>query len=186
MSAALHPSAIIEEGAQIGEGTRVWHFCHIEGDSVIGRDCSIGQNCYVGHNVKIGDGCKLQNNVSVYEGVTLGDGVFCGPSCVFTNDLTPRARYPKGREGYLKTTVEDGASIGANATVVCGVTIKRCAMIGAGAVLTRDAPAYALMLGVPATARGFVCECGERLGEGLSCGRCRRRYTREGDGLREV
>lgn len=186
MNERFHPTAIIEAGASIGEGTRVWHFCHIESDSVIGKDCSIGQNCYVGHNVTIGDGCKLQNNVSVYEGVTLGDGVFCGPSCVFTNDYTPRARYPKGRGSFVKTIVEDGASIGANATVVCGVTVGRCAMIGAGAVLTHDAPPYALMLGMPATARGFVCECGKRLRTELCCPRCKRRYTREGDGLREV
>lgn len=181
-----HPTAIIEQSASVGEGTRVWHFSHIDEGAKIGEGCSIGQNCYVGRGVRIGDFSKLQNNVSVYEGVTLGNGVFCGPSCVFTNDLTPRAKYPKGHENFVKTSVEDGASIGANATVVCGVTVGRCAMIGAGAVLADDAPPYSLMLGVPARRRGYVCECGSRLGESLECGKCGRRYAREGEGLKEL
>ena len=133
MSAYIHPTAVVDEGAEIGEGTKVWHFCHIEGTAKVGAGCSIGQNGYVGQHVAIGDGCKLQNNVSVYQGVTLGRGVFCGPSCVFTNDLTPRALFPKGSARFVPTVVEDGASIGANATVVCGHRIGRCAMIGAGA-----------------------------------------------------
>ena len=182
----IHPSAIVDTGAKLGEGTRVWHFCHIEGTAVVGRDCSIGQNCYIGQNVVIGDQCKLQNNVSVYEGVTLEDGVFCGPSCVFTNDLTPRARFAKGREHYRRTLVCAGASIGANATVVCGHTVGRCAMIGAGAVLTCDAPPYALMLGVPARVSGYVCECGALLKGALTCPECGRRYQPDGNGLKEI
>ena len=117
MSAYIHPTAVVDEGAKIGEGTKVWHFCHIEGTAKVGAGCSIGQNGYVGQHVTIGDGCKLQNNVSVYQGVTLGRGVFCGPSCVFTNDLTPRALFPKGSARFVPTVVEDGASVGANATV---------------------------------------------------------------------
>ena len=176
MSAYIHPTAVVEEGAELGEGTKVWHFCHIEGTARVGAGCSIGQNGYVGQHVTIGDGCKLQNNVSVYEGVTLGRGVFCGPSCVFTNDLTPRALFPKGRSRFVPTVVEDGASIGANATVVCGHRIGRCAMIGAGAVVTGDVPPHALMLGVPAVkpalcapaARCFAASCAARTAGGAS------------------
>ena len=186
MSVLIHPTSVVDEGAQIGDGTKIWHFCHVEGTARIGKSCSIGQNAYIGSRTVIGDGCKLQNNVSVYEGVTLGNGVFCGPSCVFTNDLTPRALYPKGHEHFVKTLVEDGASIGANATVVCGHRIGRCAMIGAGAVVTGDVPAHALMLGVPARRRGWVCTCGARLKESLSCPQCGRRFAPEGDGLREA
>ncbi len=187
MSAYVHPSSIVDEGAELGEGTKVWHFCHVEGESRIGQRCSIGQNCYIGKRVTIGDGCKLQNNVSIYEGVTLGNGVFCGPSCVFTNDLTPRALYPKGHENFVRTPVEDGASIGANATVVCGHRIGRCAMIGAGAVVTTDVPPHALMLGVPARQHGFVCTCGQRLKEdSLACTACGRQFERDGAGLKEL
>ncbi len=185
MKAYIHPTAVVDEGARLGENTKVWHFSHVEGSAQIGQNCSIGQNAYVGKNVVIGNGCKLQNNVSVYEGVTLGDGVFCGPSCVFTNDLNPRALYPKGHENFVKTPVEDGASIGANATIVCGHRIGRCAMIGAGAVLTTDAPPHALMLGVPARIRGFVCTCGELLYEQKTCPKCGRRFVPDGEGLRE-
>ena len=177
MSFSAHPTAVIDEGATIGENTRVWHFTHIEGTAIIGEGCSLGQNVYIGAHVRIGNRCKLQNNVSLYDGVTLGDGVFCGPSCVFTNDLTPRALYPKERENFLPTLVQDGASIGANATIVCGYTIGRCAMIGAGAVVTTNVPDYALMLGVPARLVGFVCACGARLPEGLRCVACEREYA---------
>ena len=182
MSAFVHPTAVVDEGAKLGEGTKVWHFCHVEGSAVIGRNCSIGQNAYVGSRTMIGDQCKLQNNVSIYEGVTLGNGVFCGPSCVYTNDLTPRARYPKGHENFVPTVVEDGASIGANATIVCGHRIGRCAMIGAGAVLTKDAPAH----GTPAVVRGYVCTCGELLRGAMVCPECGRQFEQDGDGLREV
>lgn len=185
MSYWAHPSTVIDEGALIGDGTVIWHFCHVQSGAVVGNDCSLGQNVYVGAGAVVGDRCKLQNNVSVYGGVTLGEGVFCGPSCVFTNDLTPRALYPKGSAGLLETRVEDGASIGANATVVCGHTIGRCAMIGAGAVVTTDVPAHALMLGAPARQDGFVCSCGARL-SGLVCKSCGRAFVADGEGLREI
>ncbi len=185
MSFFVHTSSYIDEGVQIGEGTQIWHFCHVQTGAYIGENCRIGQNVYVGSQVRIGNGCKLQNNVSLYEGVTLGNHVFCGPSCVFTNDLTPRAQFPKGSAKFVKTQVQDGASIGANATIVCGHTIGRCAMIGAGAVVTADVPDHALMLGVPARAAGFVCTCGERL-QGLHCQVCGRRFEPKDAGLKEV
>ena len=180
----VHPSSVVDEGVTIGEGTRIWHFCHIQKGALIGRHCSLGQNVNVSNNVHIGDGCKLQNNVSVYQGVSLGRGVFCGPSCVFTNDLTPRALFPKGSARFVPTVVEDGASIGANATVVCGHRIGRCAMIGAGAVV--DVPPHVLMLGVPARPHGFVCTCGALLRGALVCPECGRRFLPDGEGLREV
>lgn len=186
MSAFVHPSSIVEEGAELGENTSVWHFCHIEGTARVGAGCSVGQNCYIGQHVRVGDRCKLQNNVSLYEGVRLGRGVFCGPSCVFTNDLTPRALYPKGHEHFVPTVVEDEVSVGANATVVCGHHIGRGAMIGAGAVVTADVPAYALMLGVPARQHGFVCTCGSRLPETLVCSQCKRSFRQVGNGLEEL
>mgnify|MGYP000191139690 FL=1 len=175
----VHPSSVVDEGVTIGEGTRIWHFCHIQKGALIGRHCSLGQNVNVSNNVRIGDGCKLQNNVSVYEGVELEDYVFCGPSCVFTNDLTPRAKYPKGSAGYKKTYLREGASIGANATIVCGHTVGRWALIGAGAVVTDDVPDYALMLGVPARIIGWACECGALLhfdGGKATCADCGRSY----------
>lgn len=146
----VHESSYIDEDVEIGEGTKVWHFCHIQKGARIGRNCSLGQNVNVSNNVIVGDFCKIQNNVSLYEGVELEDVVFCGPSCVFTNDLTPRAEYPKGRENYKKTLVKKGASIGANATIVCGHTIGEYAMVAAGAVVTKDVPDYALVAGVSA------------------------------------
>ena len=146
----VHESSFVDNNVKIGDGTKIWHFCHIQSGAVIGGKCSLGQNVNVANNVKIGDHVRIQNNVSLYEGVELEDYVFCGPSCVFTNDLSPRSRYPKGRENYERTLVKEGASIGANATIVCGNTIGRFAMIGAGAVVTKDVPGHALMLGVPA------------------------------------
>ena len=174
----VHESSYIDDDVEIGEGTKIWHFCHVQNGARIGKNCSLGQNVNISNNVIIGDGCKLQNNVSLYEGVELENHVFCGPSCVFTNDLTPRAKYPKGRAGYLKTTVREGASIGANATIVCGHTIGRWALVGSGAVGTKDVPDYALMLGVPAEQKGWVCECGKRLhfeGDTTTC-ECGRSY----------
>ena len=156
----VHESSYVDEGATIGEGTKIWHFCHIQSGAVIGKNCSLGQNVNVAGGAVIGDRCKLQNNVSVYEGVILEDGVFCGPSCVFTNDLTPRAEYPKGRANYKKTVVRSGASIGANATIVCGNTLGKCALVAAGAVVTDDVPDYALVAGVPARVVGRVDERG--------------------------
>ncbi len=178
-----HETAVIDAGACIGKGTRIWHFCHIMPDAEIGENCNLGQNCFVGKGVKIGPSCKFQNNVSVYEGVTLEEGVFCGPSCVFTNDLNPRALYPKGGH-YVPTLVKKGTSIGANATIVCGITIGRWAFIGAGAVVTEDVPDYALVYGVPAKVHGWVCECGEKLafhGSQATCTACARRYAMAGD-----
>ncbi len=182
----VHESSFVDEGVQVGEGTRIWHFCHILPGAVIGKNCSLGQNVNISANVRVGDGCKLQNNVSLYEGVELEAHVFCGPSCVFTNDLTPRAKYPKGRDHWLKTLVKTGASIGANATIVCGNTIGRWAMVGAGAVVTTDVPDHALMLGVPAKQRGWVCECGSVLDERLACPACSRKYTQGATGLKEA
>lgn len=152
----VHESSYIDEGVEIGEGTKIWHFCHVQKGARIGKHCSLGQNVNVSNNVKIGDNVKIQNNVSVYEGVELEDGVFCGPSCVFTNDITPRAEFPKGSVGYKKTLVKHGASIGANATIVCGHTIGEYAMVAAGAVVTKDVESYTLVAGIPAKAIGKV------------------------------
>jgi len=182
----IHSSSVIDDNVEIGEGTKIWHFCHIQSGAKIGKNCSLGQNVNVSNNVKVGDGVKVQNNVSLYEGVELKNYVFCGPSCVFTNDLTPRAKYPKGHTRYKKTLVEEGASIGANATIVCGHKIGKWALIGAGAVVTSNVPAHALMLGVPARRKGWVCKCGELLSENLSCTVCRRIYKETGEGLEEV
>ena len=156
MSYYVHESSYIDDDVIIGDGTKIWHFCHIQSGAKIGKNCSFGQNVNISNNVKIGNGVKIQNNVSVYEGVELEDYVFCGPSCVFTNDLTPRAKYPKGQEEYRKTLVKEGATIGANATIVCGHTIGKGAMIAAGAVVTKDVPNYALMMGAPARQVGYV------------------------------
>ena len=161
----VHPTSIVDNDVEIGEGTKIWHFSHIQSGARIGKNCSFGQNVNVANNVIVGDSCKIQNNVSLYEGVELEDGVFCGPSCVFTNDLTPRAEYPKGRENYKRTLIKRGASIGANATIVCGNTVGKYAMIAAGAVVTKDVPDYALVAGVPARVVGWVDERGERRGK---------------------
>lgn len=185
MSYFVHESSYIDDNVSIGEGTKIWHFCHIHKGAQIGEKCSLGQNVNVSNNVKIGNGVKIQNNVSVYEGVELEDYVFCGPSMVFTNDLTPRSKYPKGTAGYKKTLVKFGASIGANATIVCGNTIGEWAMIASGAVVTKDVPAYALMAGVPAKQIGWVCECGVPLKDNLKCTECEREYTLENDELKE-
>ena len=157
----VHESSYIDEDVKIGAGTKIWHFCHVQKGARIGENCSFGQNVNVSNNVIIGNDCKVQNNVSLYEGVELEDGVFCGPSCVCTNDLTPRARYPKGRKGYKRTLIKEGASIGANATIVCGNTIGDYAMVAAGAVVTKDVPAYTLVAGVPAKVIGRVDERGK-------------------------
>ncbi|MCB6203676.1 acyltransferase [Extibacter muris] len=173
----IHESSYIDENVQIGQGTKIWHFSHIQSGAVIGENCSLGQNVNVASNVLIGNGVKIQNNVSIYEGVELEDYVFCGPSMVFTNDLTPRAKYPKGCEGYKRTLLKEGATVGANATIVCGNTVGHWAMIAAGAVVTKDVPDYALMLGVPAKQIGWVCECGLRLTETLECQSCGKKYV---------
>lgn len=152
----VHDSSYIDEDVEIGDGTKVWLFCHIQKGARIGKNCSFGQNVNISNNVKIGNNVKIQNNVSVYEGVELEDGVFCGPSCVFTNDLLPRAEFPKGSTDYKRTLVKHGASIGANATIVCGHTIGEYAMVAAGAVVTKDVPAYTLVAGVPAKKIGLI------------------------------
>jgi UDP-2-acetamido-3-amino-2,3-dideoxy-glucuronate N-acetyltransferase len=158
----VHESSYIDDQVQIGEGTKIWHFCHVLMGSKIGKNCIIGQNCMIGPNVAIGNRCKLQNNVSLYPGVTLEDEVFCGPSCVFTNVYSPRAFIERKQE-FQPTLVKRGATIGANATVVCGVTVGRYAMIAAGAVVKADVPDYAIEAGVPARQVGWTCRCGTTL-----------------------
>lgn len=162
MSVSIHPSAIVDDGAQIGEGSRVWHFVHVCGGARIGKNVSLGQNVFVGNNVEIGDRCKVQNNVSVYDNVTLEEGVFCGPSMVFTNVHNPRSLIERKAE-YRDTRVKRGATLGANCTIVCGVTVGEFAFVGAGAVVNRDVPDFALMVGVPARQIGWMSAFGERL-----------------------
>lgn len=182
----VHPSSYVDEPCEIGEGTKIWHFSHVMKESRIGRGCSIGQNVLVARGVQIGDHCKIQNNVSVYEGVILEDYVFCGPSMVFTNVINPRSEIERKSE-YRATRVGRGATLGANSTILCGHDIGEYAFIGAGAVVTKDVPAYALMLGTPARRAGWMCRCGIRLPEGngeLQCGACGARY-REASGRLE-
>lgn len=178
----VHPSAAVDQGVEIGPGSKIWHFCHILGGSRIGPRCILGQNVMVGPRVVIGAGCKLQNNVSLYEGITLEDEVFCGPSCVFTNVLTPRA-FVERKSEFLPTLVKRGATIGANATIICGVTIGAYAMIGAGAVVTKDVPDHGLAVGNPARRRGWVSRTGEVLGANLVCPRTGERYRERAGAL---
>lgn len=182
----VHKSSYIDNNVEIGIGTKIWHFCHIQSGARIGMKCTIGQGVNISNNVKIGDGVKIQNNVSVYEGVEIEDDVFCGPSMVFTNDLTPRAEFPKGSRGYKKTLVKKGASIGANATIVCGHTIGKWAMVAAGAVVTKDVPDYALMVGAPARRIGWVCRCGKKMQDGLFCLECGCKYVEDKGGIEIV
>lgn len=186
MNYFVHESSYIDEDVKIGKGTKIWHFCHIQKGVQIGENCTLGQNVNISNNVKIGNGVKIQNNVSVYEGVELEDYVFCGPSMVFTNDLTPRSKYPKSNEQYVKTLVKYGATIGANATIICGNTIGKWAMVAAGAVVTKDVPDYALVAGVPAVQIGWVCECGSILkNTDLRCNECNRKYRVVNNQLQE-
>jgi len=181
----IHPSSFVDEGVTVGTGTKIWHFSHILAGSVIGAECNIGQNVVIGPDVTIGRGCKIQNNVSIYKGVTLEDEVFCGPSMVFTNVFNPRAAISRMAEAK-PTLVRRGASLGANCTIVCGVTIGRFAFIGAGSVVTKDLPDHALAYGNPARIRDWVCACGARLDAGLICAACAVAYEREDYGLKAV
>jgi UDP-2-acetamido-3-amino-2,3-dideoxy-glucuronate N-acetyltransferase len=179
----IHPTAVIDDGCQIGENTKIWHFSHVLKGSKIGERCNIGQNVVIGPEVTIGRQCKIQNNVSVYQGVTLEDGVFCGPSMVFTNIFNPRAEIGK-MDQVRGTLVKRGATLGANCTIVCGHTIGEYAFIGAGAVVTRDVPAHALVAGNPAHQIGWMCRCGEKLPEDLTCPSCQTTYHQTETGLK--
>jgi UDP-2-acetamido-3-amino-2,3-dideoxy-glucuronate N-acetyltransferase len=183
----IHESAYVDDGAQIGTGTKIWHFCHVMPGAVIGERCSLGQNVVVMNGTRMGRNCKIQNNVSIYEGVELEDDVFCGPSMVFTNVLNPRSHVSRKHE-YQRTLVKRGSSIGANATIVCGVTLGEFSFVAAGAVITKDVLPYALMVGVPARRVGWMCQCGERLPDsGVGrCAACGTVYERRGDGIDQV
>ena len=181
---SIHESAYLDDGVSIGQGSKIWHFVHVLGHVKIGRDCVLGQNVMVGPNVRIGDGCKIQNNVALYDGVELADDVFCGPSCVFTNVRNPRAFMNRKAE-FLRTHVGRGATIGANATIVCGHDIGAFAFIAAGAVVAGVVPAYALMVGVPAKRIGWMSRAGERLGQDLVCPREGTRYAESSAGTLE-
>ena len=184
----VHESSYVDDGAVIGAGTRIWHFCHVLPGAVIGERCNLGQNVVVMAGTRIGNNVKIQNNVSIYEGVILEDDVFCGPSCVFTNVINPRSHVSRKAE-YQQTLVRRGATIGANATIVCGATLGEYAFIGAGAVVRGEVPAYALMVGVPARRVGWMCQCGNRLeltGGAGSCRRCGAEYREEGGALRQI
>jgi UDP-2-acetamido-3-amino-2,3-dideoxy-glucuronate N-acetyltransferase len=185
----VHETAVVDQPADIGEGSRIWHFSHIMAGAKIGRNCSIGQNVFIGATAEIGNNVKIQNNVSIYEGVLLEDDVFCGPSCVFTNVIRPRSRYPRKDRTFDATIVRKGVTIGANATIVCGVFIGEFSFIGAGSVVTGDVPPYALYFGTPARHRGWVCECGGKLSGSFrnarrfSCAECGRKYQKQGTGI---
>jgi UDP-2-acetamido-3-amino-2,3-dideoxy-glucuronate N-acetyltransferase len=181
----VHESALVDDGSSVGAGSKVWHFSHVLKNTKVGERCVIGQNAVVGPNVTVGNGCKIQNNVSVYDGVTLEEDVFCGPSMVFTNVLTPRSFVERKNE-FLPTLVKRGATIGANATIVCGHTIGEYAMVGAGAVVTKDVAPYALVVGNPARRIGWVSRTGERLGKDFTCPRTGERYEEVGGQLQPV
>jgi UDP-2-acetamido-3-amino-2,3-dideoxy-glucuronate N-acetyltransferase len=182
----VHKSSYVDPSCSVGTGTKIWHFCHIMESSVLGERCNVGQNVVISPGCVVGNGVKIQNNVSVYTGVVLEDDVFCGPSAVFTNVVNPRSHVSR-KDEYRRTLVQRGASIGANATIVCGVTLGRYSFVGAGAVVTRDVPDYALVIGNPARLRGWMCYCGVKLKLGTArgaretaeCGTCGRRYSRD-------
>ncbi len=191
----VHESAYVDDRVEIDEGTKIWHFSHIQSGSKIGKNCSVGQNVNVGNNVIIGNNVKIQNNVSVYEGVELEDFVFCGPSMVFTNILNPRSEFPqRGSEFYLKTRVKKSASLGANSTIVCGHDIGKYALVGAGAVVTKTVPDYAMVVGNPARIKAWVCACGTKLSlstddkssESAACTKCGRNYRKTGINVEQL
>jgi acetyltransferase-like isoleucine patch superfamily enzyme len=182
----VHPSAYVDAGCIIGSGTKIWHFSHVMTDATLGADCTLGQNVMIGRGVKVGERCRIQNNVSLFEGITLDAGVFCGPSCVFTNVINPRAEIER-KDEFKRTHVGRGATIGANATIMCGNEIGAYAFVAAGAVVTRDVPAHAIVAGVPARQIGWMSHDGERLGPDLRCPRSGRRYSEVGPGqLQEI
>jgi UDP-2-acetamido-3-amino-2,3-dideoxy-glucuronate N-acetyltransferase len=189
MGVFIHESSYVDDGASVGDGTKIWHFCHVMPGAVIGERCSLGQNVVVMPGTRIGNNVKIQNNVSIYEGVELEDDVFCGPSMVFTNVINPRSAVSRKHE-YQRTVVRRGATIGANATVICGVTLGEYAFIGAGAVVTKDVKSFALVTGVPARQVGWMCRCGERLAgignreSGIECAACNTKYELHDDNLR--
>ncbi len=183
----VHDSAIVDDGATIGPGTSIWHFTHVREGAKIGEGCNIGQNVYIGQGVKIGVGVKIQNNVSVYEGVEIGNYVFLGPSAVLTNVINPRSEFPR-KDEYKKTIIKDGVTVGANATIICGVTLGTSCFIGAGAVVTNDILDFALVYGSPARQMGWICACGEKIefenkDEQTSCSACKRQYVKREGGL---
>lgn len=187
-----HPTAVVDDGAQVGDGTKIWHFCHVMPGARIGRRCSLGQNVFVAGGTSMGDGCKIQNNVSVYEGVHLGDDVFCGPSMVFTNVVNPRSHVSR-KDEYRPTNVGRGATFGANSTVVCGHDVGRYAFVAAGAVVTKSVPDFALVMGVPGRIVGYVCACGVKLprttagsAADLRCSACSAAYRWDGSALAEA
>jgi UDP-2-acetamido-3-amino-2,3-dideoxy-glucuronate N-acetyltransferase len=186
----VHPTAVVSEDASIGKDTRIWHFCHVMGGAKIGANCVLGQNVFVASTVQLGDGCRVQNNVSLYDGVVAGYRVFIGPSAVFTNVIRPRAGFPR-KDQFQATRLGDDVTIGANATIRCGIELGEGAFVAAGAVVTRSVPPFVLVGGVPAQRMGFVCRCGERLKpeesqpQCLRCALCARQYDQQGEGLRE-
>lgn len=182
----VHPTSVIDDDVAIGKDTKIWYFCHVQSGARIGKNCSLGQNVNIGNNAIIGDGCRVQNNVSIYEGIKLGNNVFCGPSMVFTNDPFPRADDIKGKDHWKETIVEDGASICANATIVCGHSLGKRSMVAAGAVVTRDVPDHALVAGVPARRIGWVCDCGTKLDDQLRCSFCGKAFVKYEKGLKEL
>ncbi len=184
-----HKTAEINRKAKIGEGTKIWHYSQILNGAEIGKNCTIGHNCLIGKNVKVGDNTTIQSNTDIWTKVTLEDFVFVGPSAVFTNDLTPRAKYPTPEEEWLPTRVREGATIGANATIICGVTIGKNSFVGAGAVVTEGVPDYAIIVGVPAKIIGWICECGNKLifkEKKAVCSKCKRKYLKAGKIIRKI